>query len=764
MTDRDPSADRTNASRPSGAAPTGLSLRSPVRMLLGRLFPPGTRQSLLAGKLARAARNPARLLRLFSANSWRQARRELEMIRKAREAAQPGMTPPGPAAAPDDGGKAQLRVWQQARLTAFLHSGAALTLPAVSQPLVSIVMTVFNRAEYTYSCIESLLAHADVPYELIIVDNASSDETGVLLSKIHGARVVRMEENAGFLLGTNRGAQEARGTYVLLLNNDTQLLPESLSRLVEAAAADPACGAVGPRLILPDGRLQEAGSIIWSDGSCLGYGRGSYPFAPPFSYRREVDYVSGACLLVPRGLFAQLGMLDPRYAPAYYEETDLCMRLREAGYKVIYEPAASIVHYEFGSLGSMEQAIRQQQLNRDIFAARWGQVLEREHYSPDVSELLARERGEGKRILYVEDCIPDPSLGAGYPRSLRVVETLAQLGYKVTLFPFVMKERTEPLTQRLQRLGVEVFYEEPGETLDFVRFYGARLGFYDLVFVCRPHNMAEVVGVVKALDPAQRFLYEAEAIFAWREILKRQLEGRPYSKEERERLLRLEMGLMSSADLITTVSAAEQRKIQQYTARPVQVISHCETVRQEGRGYGERSDLLFVGSLLHPSTPNEDSLLYFVREIFPIVRERLGCKLWIVGSNQLDSIWALQGEDIVVTGAVPELEPYYEQARVFVVPTRYAAGVPQKLLESMAYGVPAVVTPLIADQLELDERTVQIGQDAAAFAGRIIALYENERLWQSMREQAQAYMAAHHSPAVFRASVAAAVGTVLGEE
>ena len=195
--------------------------------------------------------------------------------------------------------------------------------------------------------------------EIIIVDNNSHDETSLLLDRLRGARIIRNAENRNFLLAVNQAAKEARGEYLLLLNNDAQVLPGTLRSALNTIRSAPDIGAVGGRLILLDGTLQEAGSIIWNDGSCLGYGRGDNPFAPMYMFRRDVDYCSGAFLLTPRSTSGkELGGFDERFKPAYYEETDYCTRLWERRLRVVYDPNAVLLHYEFASSESANQRNR----------------------------------------------------------------------------------------------------------------------------------------------------------------------------------------------------------------------------------------------------------------------------------------------------------------------------------------------------------------------------------------------------------------------
>ncbi|WP_419653310.1 glycosyltransferase family 2 protein, partial [Thiolapillus sp.] len=213
-------------------------------------------------------------------------------------------------------------------------------------------------------------------YEVVIVDNDSTDETERLLERVDGATIIRNDENKGFLLACNAGAKVAKGKYLLFLNNDAVLLDDSVSKAVQVIEQGDGIGAVGGKILLLDGSLQEAGSLVWNDGSCLGYGRCDLPDKPEYMFRRDVDYCSGAFLMVPLALFDELGGFDPVFAPAYYEETDFCLRLHENGYKVIYEPSISILHYEFGS-SQGNDATSLQKRNRKAFVANHPEYLGR---------------------------------------------------------------------------------------------------------------------------------------------------------------------------------------------------------------------------------------------------------------------------------------------------------------------------------------------------------------------------------------------------
>ena len=567
------------------------------------------------------------------------------------------------------------------KLDLFLSEKRQLKFPKYEKPVVSIIILTFNKAAYTYQCLESLINYTDIPYEVILVDNGSTDNTQALLGQTENIGLILNEKNLGFIRGCNQGAIPARGKYLLFLNNDTVVTKNWLSDLVSTAESDQSCGAVGCKLVWPYGQLQEAGSIVWRDGSVTGYGRGDDPLKPEYSYLKEIDFCSGACLLVRRDLFKILKGFDERYIPAYYEDADLCLGIQSLGYKIIYQPKVTVYHHEFTS-SSKDHAINFMMSNQLKFVKKWENYLKiKESCSPG-GILNSRDLRKGKRILVIDDRIPASNQGSGYPRANTLLRYLGELGYKVTFFPLANTTPWQPFTSQLQDLGIEVFY---GDFLNFEKFSQTRSNFFDVVIISRPHNFERSFQTIKSHFPDAYLVYDAEALFSTREILKAAVEGLTLDDYQISNLREKEFKLMRNADLIITVSENEREIIQKnggfdncvVFGYPVQIQ---DTIPE----FKARQDILFVGSFLSPNGPNDDAVLYFIREIWPKVQKRLSCKLYVVGINPPGQIQKLASSSVIVTGFVQDLERCYNNCRIFIVPHRYAAGIPLKLIEAMS--------------------------------------------------------------------------------
>ena len=302
-----------------------------------------------------------------------------------------------------------------------------IRFPELARPDVTVVMLTYNRWDLTDEALRLLAEVTEPRYELVIVDNASTDGTLDQLTQVRGARVLRNPRNLGFGPATNQGAAMARGRYLLLLNSDAWVRPGWLEPLIDVADSDPGVAAVAPKLLYPDGRLQEAGSIVWRDARVRQYGDGDLPNRPEYNFRRTVDYASAACLLVRRSAFIAVGGFDPRFAPVYFEDVDLCLALAAGPGRVVYQPRSIVEHVRGASSSGGVQSTRLER-NRRRLRARWRAVLDRrppESWRVEPSAIAGgRDAITCERILVLTGPRPDAA-GTPEQRGLHSLITAA---------------------------------------------------------------------------------------------------------------------------------------------------------------------------------------------------------------------------------------------------------------------------------------------------------------------------------------------------
>jgi len=623
---------------------------------------------------------------------------------------------------------------------------------APASPRASIVIPVFNKVELTSACLNSLVSAAgETPLEIIVVDDCSSDETPDYLSQCAGIRYFRNDANAGFIDSCNRGAAEARAEFLVFLNNDTTLGDGWLDALLAPFQRDPAVGIVGARLVYPDGRLQEAGGIIFNDASGWNYGKGDSLNEPQYGFLSEADYVSGACLAVRRLDFDALGGFDTRFRPAYYEDTDLCFQIRAMGKKVLVQPACTIVHHEGATSGTDETsgAKRYQVVNRERFRDKWASVLaDHPPPAPDPSRRdpvrHLRYRRFDKRALVIDATTPQPDHDSGSVRIRAVMDLLLARGYQVS---FVAENRqyVTGYTDQLTRAGIEVLHAPAVPELEpWLAEHGRDL---DLIFASRHYVLAPLLAQLRHHAERALLVFDTVDLHYLREQREAELLSDQHLTQQAVATRRQELRLVAQADISLVVSPVEQALLQQEVpGTDIRVLSNIHRVHGLGPAWSERAGLLFVGGFQH--MPNVDAVQWLASEIFPRIRAaRPDIELHLIGSRMPESILALDGRPgIVVHGFVEDLEPHLNAARISVAPLRYGAGVKGKVNQAMSHGLPVVATPCAAEGMFLvDGQDVLIGADADQFADQVIRLVQDEALWNRLARGGLANVEAHFS-------------------
>ncbi len=517
-----------------------------------------------------------------------------------------------------------------------------LTFKEYENPKVSIIIPVYNQFKYTYLCLDSILNKTidDISYEVIIADDLSTDDTKNILDCVSGIKVIRNKKNLKFLLNCNNAAKSARGQYILFLNNDTQVQSHWLKPLVDLIESDSKIGMVGSKLIYPDGLLQEAGGILWRDGSAWNYGNRQDPSNPEYNYVKEADYISGASIMIKHSLWNEIGGFDERFVPAYYEDSDLAFEVRKHGYKVMYQPLSVVVHFEGISNGTdTSTGLKAYQVeNAKKFMEKWRDVLEKEHFENGKNVYLAKDRGQlKKQILVIDHYVPNYDKDAGGKNTYMYIKIFLKKGMKVT-FIGDNYAKPEPYSTELNQLGVEILYGNWYYT-NHEEWLKQNLKHFNYVYLQRPHISAKYIDVVKKYSTGKiiYFAHDLHHIRLYREYLVTKDEK---ALKESKHWEEVEMKLFSLSDVGHVVGSYEQKILQEkFLDKPIRNIPLFiyDSIPNVLKDFSKRKDIMFVGGFGHG--PNVDGVLWFYNNVFEkILKEIPDIKWHIVGSKVTDEI------------------------------------------------------------------------------------------------------------------------------
>lgn len=629
-------------------------------------------------------------------------------------------------------------------------------LRSAAEPRVSVIVPVYGKVAMTLRCLVSLgTCREATPFEVIVVDDCSPDETERVLSAMPGIRYARAHANGGFVASCNLGASLARGRTLCFLNNDTIVLPGWLDRLIETLDAEPDAGLVGSRLIYPRLALQEAGGVVWRDGSATNFGNGRDPFSPTYNYLRDADYCSAASVAIEKELFDRVGGFDARYRPAYYEDTHLAFAVRAAGERVLYQPASRVVHDEGGTAGTdLDAGPKKHQLaNRETFRAAWADVLEA--HGP-YGDLAPREldRRSVASVLVIDHRTPTPDRDSGSVDAVHMLALLRRMGCRVTFVPIVplppavrapeIKPYAGEYTDALQRIGVETAYSPYDPSV--AQLLRERGDEFDLVILSRARVADRCLAMVRRHCPRAKILFNTTDLAYLRESREAEHVGSRLRGYKAADTKKRELGAVAASDATLVISRYEADLLaREVPDAKVRILPLIRSIPGRSAPLAGRHGVLFVGGFRH--RPNLDAALFLVRWIWPHVRDALpGARLHVVGSDTPPEIRALAADDVEIHGHVPDLAAMLARVRLTVAPLRYGAGLKGKVADSLGHGVPCVTTSVgVEGSALVDGRDVLVADEPPAIARAIVRLHTDDALWERLSDAGLAFVREQYS-------------------
>lgn len=625
-----------------------------------------------------------------------------------------------------------------------------LVFPHTERPLVSILIPAYNEFNFTYNCLQSIYALKDqTSYEVILADDGSNDLTKEIRRAVKNIKIVRMNKNAGFIKNCNHAAGYAAGKYILFLNNDTQVQDGWLDSLAQMMESDKTIGLAGSKLIYPDMRLQQAGGILWRDGTAYEYGNRKDPAAPEYNYVREVDYVCGASMMIPRKLWKEIGGFDESFAPAYCEDSDLALQVRKHGYRVVYQPKSVAVHYEGISHGTdvSKGVKRHQMINQRRLYQKWKSELSA-HNEPDTGIFQARERSQQKKtVLFLDHYVPTFDCDAGSRTVYAFLKMFLAKGWCVK-FVGANFYQGEPYTSQLQQMGIEVLYGV-FYSKNFFSWLTENQNYIDAALLNRPHITIDYIDYFCTKTNIRTFYYGHDLHFL-RNQREYALTKDESTKAESDEWYRKEMYILKRAAVSYYPSQIEVQEIKKIDPSiPVKAVTpyiYDDVSKDAVKDFDRCRGILFVGGFNHG--PNQDGVLWFVKKVYPKIWAVQKIPFYIAGSHMPKVIRELDGTyGVEVKGHVSdkELDRLYKTCRLAVVPLRYGAGIKGKVIEAAYHAVPVVTTTVGAEGIEGLGAAAAVADDETAFAKEVLRLYGDCRQLQIMAQASRDLIRKHYS-------------------
>ena len=505
-----------------------------------------------------------------------------------------------------------------------------LKIPLFIKPLVSIIIPFNNNFNLTYNCISSILqAEPIVSYEIIIGNDSSTGYKKII--NLYISNIIFHNNNKyNFLMNCNEMVKLSKGKYILFLNNEIKVHKKWLIYLIKLIESDEKIGMVGSKVVYPNGQLQEAGGIVWNNGEYYNYGRGNNFDLPEYNYVKEVDYISGASILIRKMIWEKIGGLDVRYFSSFYGDIDFAFKLRSFGYKILFQPKSIVENYNGISFGNiLSTDIKKFQIiNKKKFVEKWKEELKLQKNKSNI--FLSRDRGYN-RIFVIDDYVPNIDKNAGNRCTFMYLNLFKEIGLQVTFLPNNFK-KIEPYTSILQQKGIEVLYGVWYKK-NIRNWLKTNLKHFNFVYLQRPNIAKKYFDLIKEHFPRKIF-YFAHDLHYIRLFRQYNITHDKKILKQSEISKKIEMDIFSKVDVIHVVGNYEyqilKEKFNKKIIRNIPLYIYDKLLSNVEKDFSKRKDLIFVGGFSH--LPNKDAVLWFAKYVYPKIVDRFQDMVWHINS------------------------------------------------------------------------------------------------------------------------------------
>ncbi len=618
----------------------------------------------------------------------------------------------------------------------FSNTDSGLSIPD-DIPLTTVIIPACNLKKIR-KCLTSIRnAKIKSPFEIIIIDGNSHEDITTLCKEFPGIRMIHRDAPPGFLSAANRGAEEAKGEYLLFLNGNTEVLSGWLDELAVALYKHPEAGMIGSQIIHgKTGKLYESGNLICRNGEILPLGYNDVPEFPEFNYFREVDFSSAVSIMLRRKLFLEFNSFDEVCGSAYPEEADFALKLQRDGYRNYVMPLSRVFYH-----GSKHCSVS------DIFFKRWGNYLASHSLYDKASDFFAMRKYSHSRIFYLDAEVPMADRGSGGMDAIFFMEYMKKRGYDVVFHGEYTPDFIPKYTPILLRMGVECVYTPQRQVWKYLEQYGYS---FDYLFVSRVYQAQCFDRLFRKYCRRAVYIFNTVDIHFVREELEAQIFNSSLRLSNAMQTKRVELLIASQADATIVISRDEKKLLEEtYGLKRIMHIPQARTVRGRSGTWEERKGAVFIGSA---HLPNVDGLLYFYNEILPLLPADF--ELTVIGEALRDMVKLkeechalLECGQIKFAGFVSDLADYLDHAKMTIAPLRYGAGTKGKVASSMSYGVPCVSTSFGTQGTDMQhDVNVLIADTPRDFARCRVRLDTDFNLWMKLSDGGIDFLTENYAP------------------